>query len=300
MDYLKLYADFLKKSLEPRKPVKIVMDASNGATGMVLKKVFSKNKSVSPFYLNAKPDGNFPGHGPNPMILGATNQLQTEVKKQKADFGFIFDADGDRVFFTDNKGRMVNPDSIARLLVSYLKPVKIVINEPTGLLVRNIPKEMPGKKIIESRVGHYFMMKTMKETDSDFGAEHSAHYYFKKFFYRDAGILAAINVINAVSELPYPLSQFVDFLPVFYHIPETNFRVKNSEKLMKEIKKSYSSKALKTSNLDGLTFRFKNYWFNVRASNTEPLIRLNLETLSGKLLEEKTKELSDFISRPRL
>lgn len=292
--YTKTYVDFLRRFFDLKRPLKIVFDCSNGTTGPVLKKVAASCSMLQTLFINDNPDGNFPAHGPNPMLKGATKQLETAVKKHKADLGIIFDADGDRVFIIDNQGRPLHPDIVAYLLAWYLKPKKIVINTPTGWLVRNLKSQ--GIKIFESPVGYVFVSRLMKKTGSGFAAEHSAHYYFDNFFYRDAGILAAILIINAVSLLPYRLSDFVDLLPQYYRSWEINFVVKNKERMLKIIENEYERGAKKNSHSDGLKMEFNNYWFNVRPSNTEPLLRLNIETTSKKLLNQKIKELKRIIS----
>lgn len=290
--FVNAYAVFLKKFLRPQKPLKVVFDCSNGTTGPILEKL--KIKDFRFKIINDRPDGNFPAHGPNPMLRGATRQLEAAVKKDKADLGIIFDADGDRVFIVDNRGRVLHPDIAACLLAWHLRPKRIVINVPTGWLMRNL--ELQGVKIFESPVGYYFVNRLMRKTGSGFAAEHSAHYFFKDFFYRDAGIWTAILIINAVSVLPYRLSDFVDLLPPYYRSWEINFVVKNKERLLKIINGKYKKKAKKISHLDGLKMELSGWWFNIRPSKNEPLIRLNIEATTEKLLQQKLKELKKIIS----
>ncbi len=302
--YLNLYTSFLKKFLRPAKPLKIVFDCSNGTTGLILKNLFKLLNFKTFKLINSIPDGNFPGHGPNPWAGGAMNQLKKEVLCQKADLGIIFDADGDRVFFINNLGRAVEPDIIARLLIRQSQPKKVVYDIRTGWLVKNLESRISNLKIIKSRVGHYFIKKLMRETGADLGVEKSGHYYFKKFFYCDAGILTAIKIINAVSRLPYSLADFSDLLPQYYRSVEINVRadlrgpnVDLREKLKKieNYFKNQTASRLKISYLDGLTMEFNpptgGWWFNLRSSNTEPLIRLNIEAEDQKILEKKKKEL---------
>ena len=299
-EFINIYTGFLKKILIPQRELKVVFDCSNGTAGLILKNLLKPEINpptggLKPIFLNEKPNGNFPAHGPNPLMSGALKQIQKSILKNKADFGAIFDADGDRVFFIDNLGRFVNPDIIARLLIWHLKPKKAIIDIRTGWQVR---KPMPydqqpttsNQQLIISRVGHYFIKKMMRKVKADFGAEYSGHYYFRKFFYTDSGILAAIETINAISKLPYKFSDFIDLLPQYYRSGELNFKVRDKEKLIKFIEKKYKNNSAKISKLDGLTMEFKNYWFNLRPSNTEPLIRLNIEATSKKLLNQKIKE----------
>ncbi len=337
MNYLNIYAKFLKKFLKPQEKLKVVFDCSNGTTGLVLKGIINnelgiKNKNKKFIILNSKPDGNFPGHGPDPLAKGAMNQLKKEVLRQKADLGAIFDADGDRVFFIDNLGHFVEPDIIARLLIWHLKPKKVIIDVRAGWLIRRgiMNNELGiknknnksiihnSKFIIQSKVGHYFIKKLMRKTDADFGAEKTGHYYFKKFFYCDAGILTAIEIINAVSKLPYSLADFTNLLPQYYRSEEINVKmnyespkhpamagatgqagIMNYEYLFKKFEKKYKNQAIKISRLDGLTMEFSDWWFNLRPSNTELLIRLNIEAKTPRLLKNKKEELIKLLKNVR-
>ena len=304
-EFINIYSDFLKKNLNPQKKLKVIFDCSNGTAGPILKQLTINNEQLTTYFINDKPDGNFPAHGPNPLKSGALKQLQNKVKKYKADLGIIFDADGDRVFFIDNLGRFINPDAIAKLLIWNLKPKKIIIDIRTGWLIKKIKNQKSKIKIIKSRVGHYFIKKLMRKIDADFSAEYSGHYYFKNFFFVDSGILAAIEIINAISKLPYNFSNFIELLPQYERSPEINFKIENSKQSIKKIEKYFKSQAksykLKAiSYLDGLTMEFNppanGWWFNLRSSNTEPLLRLNVEAENKKLLDKKIKILHSLIS----
>ncbi len=307
--FLETYSKFLQKFLKPQKPprlagqwsrlarpLKVVFDCSDGVAGLVLKRIKSPLYSI--FYiLNSEPDGNFPAHGPNPSKPGATKQLQTAVKKNKADLGIIFDADADRMLCVDDKGRFVDPEASARLLIWHLKPKKIIIDASTGWLVKKNPAS--SAQLITSKVGQYFIKQKMRAENADFGAERSGHYYFREFFGLDSGILAAIEAINAVSELPYKFSDFVDFLPQYYR-SEINIRInqRNQHKsalFLKKIEQTYKNQALKISHLDGLTMEFADWWFNLRFSQTEPLLRLNVEVISKFKLQEQVFKLKELL-----
>ncbi|MCL5004870.1 MAG: hypothetical protein M1170_02935 [Patescibacteria group bacterium] len=302
-NFIKIYANFLKKRIQPQKKLKVVFDCSNGAVGPTIKKLQITNPKLQIYLINEKPDGNFPGHGPDPWAKGAMEQLQKEVLRQKADLGVIFDADGDRVFFIDNLGCPVEPDIIARLLIWHLKPRKAVYDIRAGWLIKKLKIE--NLKLKTSRVGHFYIKKLMRKIGADLGVEKSGHYYFairnfdKGELYYDSGILAAIEIINAVSKLPYSLANFIDLLPQYYRSGEINIKSQilnlKSQKLFKEIERKLKIQNLKfkinVSHLDGLTMEFLDYWFNIRPSNTEPLIRLNMEAEDKKILEKKKKEL---------
>ncbi|MEE8131771.1 MAG: hypothetical protein V3T98_01880 [Candidatus Paceibacterota bacterium] len=312
MNYVNLYINFLKRFIKIKRPLKVVFDCSNGTAGLILKKLLkAKSYKLKADFINSEPDGNFPAHGPNPSKKGALSDLRFAISKHKVDLGVIFDADGDRAFFIDNRGRFINPDIIARLLIWHLKPKKVVIGVRTGWLIKKfqIPStklQINSKfKISISKTGHFFIKKLMKQKKADFGAERSGHYYFKNFFYAESGILAAIEVINAVSKLPYSLADFADLLPQYYRSSEISIRCQVSgvriQKLLRRIEKKLKTKSLKLkariSHLDGLTIETKDYWFNIRPSNTEPLIRLNIEAENKKVLQREKKRLTALIKK---
>ena len=299
----KLYSDFLAGFFNLKssgktgtKTLKVVFDCSNGTTGAIIKRIAAGQKNLKAIILNSKPDGNFPAHGPNPLDEKILRGLGKRVLKSKADMGIAFDADGDRAFFTDDKGRLIHPDDAASILIWSLKPKNAVIDVRTGWAVREKSKE--GIKIFESKVGHYFIKKIMRENDVEFGCEGSGHYYFKKFFFTDAGILAAIEMINAVLKMPYNLSDFIDLSPRYFRSWELNARHgdADSKKLFKKIENHYKTRAFKTGHLDGLSMEFNpllpdrsgGWRFNIRFSNTEPLARINVEARNKRILVKET------------
>lgn len=285
-DFLILYSSFLKKFLKSKRQLKVVFDCSDGTAGGAVKELF-KNSKIKIILINGRPDGNFPAHGPNPLLKGAASQLEKRVKKEKADLGVIFDADGDRVFFVDNRGRWVDPNESAYVLTKLFKPSYVV-----GVVSS---KRVKTKDAIISRVGHYFFKNLMREKKASLGLEHSGHYYFQKFFYCDSGILAAVEVINFVSGLKIDFAGWLDALPKYYRSGEINFEVKDKEKITRKIEKEYGGAADKISKLDGLTMEFNWGWFNIRPSNTEPLLRLNVEAASKKVLKEKSEKIKKLI-----
>ena len=243
---------------------------------------------ITPIFINDKVDGDFPAHGPNPLVKNATKQLEKEVLKQKADLGVIFDGDGDRVFFLDNKGRWIDPNESAYILMQMFKSPYVV-----GIVSSWRLKE---SKVHISRVGHYFFKKLMREKKATLGLEHSGHYYFKDFFYCDSGIFAAIQFINFVSGLQTDLATWLDKLPKYNRSGEINFKVQDKDKVLKEIENKYKNQADKLLKVDGITMEFKNFWFNVRPSNTENLIRLNIEAENKRLLKSCLRELKNILS----
>ncbi len=287
MDYFEIYANFLKKFLKIKKSLTVVFDCSNGPASEVLKKLFANMDNVVAVLINHTVDGNFPGHGPNPLAAGALDRLSVEVKKNQADFGVAFDADGDRAFFVDEKGKTIDTSEIAYILMHIIQP-PFVASVNSGALAKQ-------EKVLISRVGHFFIKKIMREKNINFGAEPSGHYYFKEFFYCDSAIMAAIKIMNFISGLDTPISAYVGKLPGYFRSGEINFEVRDVKEAMGKIEDSYASRAIKTSKIDGLTFEFKDFWFNVRPSNTENLVRLNMEARNENTLQEKLKEFEGKI-----
>ncbi len=297
---MKSYADFLKSKIKLVKPVSVVFDCSNGTTGKVLEELFSIKCSVSGIkykLINENPDGNFPAHGPNPLAKGAMDQLRKAVIKNKADMGVIFDADGDRAFFIDDRGREAPADAVLFLLAENF-PGPAVANILAGYLAKEL-FQRSRKKLIESRVGHYFIKKLMKEKKANFGGEFSGHYYFplgESYF--DSGILAAVYLMNEVSKMKAAgkkLSDWMDGLPVFYRSGELNFKVEDKEKIMAAVEEKYHPLAERVSKLDGLKMEFAEWWFVLRPSNTENLLRLVMEAKSEEVLREKLAEIKKFL-----
>lgn len=290
MDYINLYAKFLRKSLEPKRPLRVIMDCSNGTTGLVLEKLLRGNKLIDYKLINANPDGNFPAHGPNPLASGAAVQLEREVKKRRADLGIIFDADGDRVFFVDNRGRLTDAHEIGFALMQMFKPPYVVSTIASWRL-----KKVRGAVL--SPVGHYFFKNIMRRKKASVGLEHSGHFYFRDFFWCDSGILSAILIMNFVSGLENGLADWLDALPKYYRSGEINFKVSDKQIILDKIKKKYAGMVTKTGNSDGLTMEFgNNFWINVRPSNTENLLRLNVEAKTRKTLETELKKIRKVIT----
>ena len=311
--YLDRYTRFLAGKLNPARPLTIVADCSNGTTGIILKKLFKKSSvkghksKVSIILINDRPDGNFPAHGPNPMAAGAMDRLQREVKKHKADLGIIFDADGDRVFFVDDRGRRVGADEAGFALVQMFRP-PFVVGTTASWRLKKSKVESPKSKVRESfqrvfvsRVGHSFFKALMRKKRASLGLEHSGHFYFKDFFYCDSGIFAAIQMINFVSGLDDGFDAWLDALPNYYRSGEINFRVVNKKEMLKIVEKKYSRTATKILRSDGLTMEFgspiRGWWFNLRPSNTENLLRLNVEATDKKTLVREYAALRRIIQK---
>jgi|GEM_PF-329028 len=292
--YLKEYAKFLKRFIKIKRPLRIVFDCSNGVAGLVLKDLLGGNKKIDPVFINEKPDGNFPAHSPNPLVSGSLDQIKKEVIKRRADLGIIFDADGDRVFFVDNKGNKIDPDIIGYILMNKFKS-PYVVSTISSWRVKKV------RGAIVARVGHLFMKEMMRKKKASLGMERSGHYYFKNFFYCDSGVLAALEIINFIGNLKIKFSDCVEMLPVYYQIPESNFSLsagaknKDLEKKILKIENIYKPIAKKIKKDDGLLVEMEDWWFSLRFSNSENLFRLNIEGDSQELINLKHKELKRLI-----
>ena len=259
----------------------VVFDSSNGSTGPVLKELFgqkkNKHKKIKAIFINAKPDGNFPAHGPNPIAPDAKEQLQRTVLNNKADFGAVFDADGDRIFFVDNEGRALDAGIIFILLSPLFKEPHLVDTALGSVPLRWLK---PGIKVNETRTGHYFIKKEMRRRKTEFAGEQSGHYYFKDFFFADSGIMTAIFVINQISKMKsqkLSLSEWVDNLPYVYTGVGLNLKTSDPDGLISRVRKLYPASKFKVSRQDGFSFYNNQVWVNIRASNTEASVRVHLK-----------------------
>lgn len=292
------YASYLLKFFRQGLPVFAVADASDGSVGPILRVLDGKNIKLK--ILSGIPDGNFPAHGPDPMKAGAEKKLSLEVKKSGADFGAIFDGDGDRVFFVDDLGRSINPDAAALLISRNFKP-PFVITPVSGWTWR---KALSLKDIRWSPAGHYFIKLKMRATRAKFAAEPSGHYYFEFTFgkrkaYYDSALRALVEFASQVSTLKkngQKLSAWLDSGPESFSSGELNFKVKDAEKIVAKIKKVYAKRG-KVSALDGVSVERKSFWFNIRASNTEPLLRFNAEAETKKELSKLLREVKRLIKK---
>lgn len=301
MNYLKEYADFLKTFLRPACPVDLVADASNGAAGPIASRVFSGASAIRFALIHGVPDGRFPAHGPNPTFAHARRDLERAVLKERADLGVVFDADADRAFFVDGRGRSVYPDDAAYLMAGGLQP-PYVVDARTGLRFKS-NQELSGRRaVFESKVGFVFMKELLKRKRANFGAENSGHYYFKYRFgkrvsYFDSGMRAAIEMANRVADLKAQgssLAAWIDSLEPFHRSDELNISLstrRHIARALRSVHDRYRGKARRASRLDGITMEFDGFWFNVRPSNTEPLLRVKLEARDADLLEKELRRL---------
>ncbi|CAN2215270.1 {ManB} Phosphomannomutase [Candidatus Nanopelagicaceae bacterium] len=285
-DYVSHLLDLV--NLSSIRPLKIVIDAGNGMAGHTAPAVFARlNAEVIEMYYEL--DGSFPNHEANPIDPENLRDLQAAVKKNQADIGLAFDGDADRCFLVDEKGDLVNPSALTALiatreLVKYPGST-IIYNLISSKSVREIVEENGGTAV-RSRVGHSYIKKLMAETGAVFGGEHSGHFYFRDFWRADSGMLAALYAIAALGESDTPLSQL--FAPFNRYISsgEVNSTVSDAVASTKKIEEHYGALAgVELDHLDGLTVTGDTWWFNLRASNTEPLLRLNVEATTAQEME---------------
>ena len=291
IDLLEEYVSYLldrfpKKTFNKRK-LKVVIDAGNGMAGYTAPSVMKKlNVDLVPMYFEL--DGDFPNHEANPIEPKNLKDLQKKVKKEKADLGLAFDGDADRCFLVDEKGDLVNPSSLTALIaVRELKKnpgASIIYNLISSKAVPEVIKENGGKPV-RSRVGHSYIKSLMAQSGAVFGGEHSGHFYFADFWRADSGMLAALYALAELMDTDKSLSEILDSFDRYFSSGEINTQVKDASKSIKLIRKKYE-KENEIDELDGLTVTSEKWWFNLRPSNTEPLLRLNVEADSPKLMAE--------------
>ena len=295
-DLLSSYVDHLLSlvDLSEIRPLKVVIDAGNGMAGHTAPAVFTRlNCEVIPMYFEL--DGTFPNHEANPIDPKNLKDLQKAVKKHKADIGLAFDGDADRCFLVDENGDLVNPSTLTALIADReLKKYpgsNIIYNLISSRAVVEIVEEKGGKAI-RSRVGHSYIKQLMADTGAVFGGEHSGHFYFKDFWRADSGMLAALHAIAALGEAKGSLSTLLKPYSRYISSGEINSEVADANAAMKHVEEIYCKKdGVAADHLDGLTISGDTWWFNLRASNTEPLLRLNVEAST----EARMKKVRDDV-----
>ena len=281
-EMLKEYVDHLLTlvDLSNIRKLKIVVDAGNGMAGHTAPAVFERiNSEVTEMYYEL--DGTFPNHEANPIDEENLKDLMKMVKKKGADIGLAFDGDADRCFLVDENGNAVNPSLLTALIADRELKKKpgspIIYNLISSRAVREVVEENGGKPL-RTRVGHSFIKAMMAESGAIFGGEHSGHFYFAEFWRADSGMLAALHAIAALGQSDKKLSELLKPYARYFASGEINSKVTDSKAVMQHIKELYGTKVgVTTDELDGLTVDGDTWWFNVRASNTEPLLRLNVE-----------------------
>jgi phosphomannomutase len=300
-DVLHDYAAYLRNlvDLSGSRPLKIVVDAGNGMGGHTVPTVFDGLPiEIVPMYFEL--DGNFPNHEANPLDPANIVDLQAKVREVGADAGVAFDGDADRCFVVDERGEPVSPSAITALVA-----VRELVKEPGGTVIHNLitSKGVPeivaehGGKPVRTRVGHSFIKAEMARTGAIFGGEHSAHYYFRDFWRADTGMLAALHVLAALGEQDGPLSALTQDFSRYAASGEINSTVTDQVARMIAVKDAYAGKyGVEIDELDGLTVQLPGgAWFNLRPSNTEPLLRLNVEAADRAAVEALTDDVLSIV-----
>ena len=288
-DFSADYLEDLTKRAVIGKTLRVCADGSNGAGGPLLERLFNK-LNITFGSLNFEPNGNFPGHSPNPALPEALSDLQAQIKNGGFDIGLILDADGDRVVFIDEEGRVARSDIVAAWLADHLieKGDNMILDYRSSKVVWEIVRKKEGKTIL-SKAGHTNIKRVMRENNAKFGAELSGHFYFKDFYFADSALMAVVHVLSYLSQTNKPFSEIIAPYQKYFHSGEINFEIKDGGKIIAKIQEDYSSGEQVFR--DGLTVYFSDWWFNLRSSNTEPLLRLVVEANSKESMEEKRDEL---------
>ncbi len=293
---LKDYIEHLHKFSINMPTLKIVVDSGNGMGSIITEKLFKKVKCRL-IHINKELDGNFPGRDPNPLKPSALDPLKTRVIKERADLGVAFDGDADRAIFVDEEGNQIGADMIIALIAHYLlekhgKGKKIIYDLRASRAVAEEIKEHGGIALM-SRVGHSYITQKMRKEDAWLAGELSGHYYFRNNYYSDSGIIALLKVAGLVYKKNKKISSLIKPLQRYCSSKEINFKVMDKDKVISRLTSGY--KAYKQLKLDGLTVLDKEWWFNIRKSNTEPLIRLRVEANTKKRLDELKRKLKQEI-----
>jgi len=293
-DYVAGYLGFLKGYARSYANLRMAIDCSSGMAGLFAHQLFGDKAT----YLNDVPDGNFPAHEPNPLEAENRAEIEETVKKGGYDIGVIFDGDADRVMFVDEKSQFVSPDLIIGLLGRYFfgerhETGRVVQDIRTSKAVAEYLKKY-GVEVDIWRVGRAFGATKLKEVNGIYGGELAGHYYFKDFYFSDSGLLAALLVLNIVSEAKLNGETFSDLMneiSAYANTGEVNFKIEGKQAAMDAVVSYFNENEPpeKFLDFDGYRLEFPDWWFNIRPSNTEPYLRFLAEAKSEKLLKEKTE-----------
>ena len=295
-DVLADYGEFLRSlvSLAGLRPLKVAVDAGNGMAGHTTPAVLGPIPTITLAPLFFELDGNFPNHEANPLEPANLADLQKFVVAVGADIGLAFDGDADRCFVVDEKGRPISPSTVTALVAARELEREIgatvIHNLITSRAVPELVAERGGTPV-RSRVGHSYIKGLMADTGAIFGGEHSAHYYFRDFWGADSGMLAALHVLAALSEQNRPLSDLMADYQRYEASGELNYTVTDAEACVDDVLSSFVARVHSIDHLDGVTVDLGDgSWFNLRMSNTEPLLRLNVEART-------TEEVDDIVAQ---
>jgi phosphomannomutase len=298
-DRLDAYVDHVLGLVDVAKirPLKIAVDAGNGMAGLTIPQTFKHLPcTIVPLYFEL--DGTFPNHEANPLEPENIEKLQQVVLQEQCDLGVAFDGDADRMFLIDERGRFISGDMVTTMVAG-----KMLERDPGAAVVYNLicSRAVPetivrlGGRPIRSRVGHSYIKATMRAEDAVFGGEHSGHFYFRDNWYADSGMIALLTALELLSEAHRPLSELLRPLDPYVRSGEINSEVVDPIVTMQAVEAVYEGMASTIDHLDGVTIQFSDWWFNLRPSNTQPLLRLNVEADDQETLNRKTKEVLGLI-----
>jgi phosphomannomutase len=297
LDILPRYAEHCRSLIEPAslQPLKVAIDAGNGMAGKTVPIVFETLPfEVVPLYFEL--DGTFPNHLANPIEPENLVDLQRTVTEHGCDVGIAFDGDADRMFLVDDRARLIQGSTttamVAERLLRKFPGESIIYNLICSWTVPEVITEKGGRPI-RTRVGHSYIKEIMADTGAIFGGEHSGHYYFRDNFRADSGMIAALLVLEAMSETGRRLSEMLEPYNRYFASGEINSVVADQSASVERLAGAYPDG--RQDRTDGLTVEFEDWWFNCRASNTEPLLRLNLEAKTVELMNEKRDEVLAII-----
>lgn len=293
-EYKKHVLQFLSPSLKKKK---VAIDASNGMAGKAIP-ILLGDVPIEVIEINFEHAGKFK-HDPDPLKEKNLAQLKSTVKKENCALGICFDGDADRMIMVDENGDTIPCDLITALLVPYFlekKPRSAIVYDLRSSRVVMEEIIRCGGTPRRERVGHSYMKKAMRDTHAIFGGELSGHFYFEQNFYADSAAIMLMHTLNVIDQKSKPVSELIKPLRRYHSSGEVNFKVDNKEVRMEELARRYGDG--KVDHLDGVTVDFKDWWFNCRPSNTEPLLRLNVEAKTKELLNEKLKEIEQQLGTP--
>ncbi|HEU5347420.1 MAG TPA: phosphomannomutase/phosphoglucomutase [Ktedonobacterales bacterium] len=279
------------------RPLKIAVDAGNGMAGMIVPKVFAQLPcELIPLYFEL--DGTFPNHPASPIEPENTEHLRALVPERHCDMGVAFDGDADRMFLVDENGTLLGGDMVTALvahnLLAKYPGATILYNL---ICSRSVPEliERDGGRAVRTRVGHSFIKAQMRQENAIFGGEHSGHFYFRDNWYADSGLIAFLVVLELISESGKTVSHLISEVDHRFRSGEINTEVADQQGRMRAIEAHYAAQGGQVDTLDGITVSFPTWWFNVRPSNTEPLLRLNLEADTAAEMAKRRDEVLQLI-----
>lgn len=279
------------------KPLKIAVDAGNGMAGMIIPRVFQRLPAqlISLYF---ELDGTFPNHPASPIEPENTEELRRVVPREQCDMGVAFDGDADRMFLINEKGELLGGDMVTALVSQSLLrrfPGSTILYNL--ICSRSVPEviERNGGRAIRTRVGHSFIKAQMREYNAIFGGEHSGHFYFRDNWYADSGLIAFLIVLELISQSGKTVSELLAPIDTRFRSGEINSEVSDQQGKMAAIEQHYAAQGAQIDHLDGITVGFPTWWFNVRPSNTEPLLRLNLEADTREEMERRRDEVLHLI-----